>query len=105
MICPRLLKCLEGLLPDTLFFETPEEALNDPVLFRRVGRIEFLSETIVSTGLAKAPPLEDQPLSLRRTSFKGAPLFLLVAQDAANIGRAYVGRSFLRGNALLKLVA
>jgi hypothetical protein len=33
---PRLLKRLERVLPDTLFFETAKETFDDAILFRRV---------------------------------------------------------------------
>jgi hypothetical protein len=59
---PRLLERLKDMLPDTLFFETPKEPLNDPVLLWRVGRDEFLLEPIVSARLAEPPTLEDQPI-------------------------------------------
>ena len=56
---PRLLKRLERLLPDTLFFETTKEPLNDPVLLRRVGRDELLLQSIVVAGLPEPPTLKD----------------------------------------------
>ncbi len=37
---PGLLKRLERMRPDTLFFETAKERFDDPVLFRRVRRDE-----------------------------------------------------------------
>jgi len=57
---PRLLKRLERVLPDTLFFEAAKEPLDHAVLLRRVGRDEFLLYSIVSTGLSKPTALEDQ---------------------------------------------
>ena len=57
-----LLECLKHVLPDTLFFETAKEPLNNPVLLRRVGRDEFLLEAIVATGLSKSTALEAQPI-------------------------------------------
>lgn len=39
---PRLVKRLERMLPDTLFFETSKEPFDDPVLFRRIGCNELL---------------------------------------------------------------
>ncbi len=59
---PRLLKRLERLLPDTLFFETAKEPLNQPILLGRIRRDELLLQPIVSTGLAKPATLENQPV-------------------------------------------
>ena len=59
---PRLLKRLERVLPDALLLQTPKEPFNDPVLFRRIGRNEFLVQAIVATGLPKPPTLKDQPI-------------------------------------------
>ena len=59
---PRLLKRLERVLPDALFFETPKKPFNHPILFRRIGRDELLLQPIVSTGLAKPTTLEHQPV-------------------------------------------
>ena len=59
---PRLLKRLERVLPDALFFQTPKEPLNQPILFRRIGRNELLLQPIVSTSLAKPMTLENQPV-------------------------------------------
>ena len=36
-----LVKRLERLLPDALFFETAEEPFDDPILFRRIRRDEL----------------------------------------------------------------
>lgn len=58
----RLLKRLERVLPDTLFFKTAKESFNDPVLLWCVGRNEFLLDSIVSTGLSKAPAPEDEAI-------------------------------------------
>ena len=55
-----LLECLKHVLPDTLFFETAKEPFNNSVLLRRVGRDEFLLQSIVMTGLSKSTALEDQ---------------------------------------------
>jgi hypothetical protein len=57
---PRLLKYLEDVLPNTLLLETSKEPLNDPVLFRRIRRDEFLLEPIMSTRSAKTPTLEKE---------------------------------------------
>lgn len=57
-----LLECLKHVLPDTLFFETAKEPFNHPVLLRRVGRDEFLLQSIVATGLSKSTALKDQPV-------------------------------------------
>lgn len=37
---------LEPILPNALFLQGPEKALNEPVLLRRVGRREFLGEPV-----------------------------------------------------------
>ncbi|MEQ1844166.1 MAG: hypothetical protein ABL983_01150 [Nitrospira sp.] len=59
---PRLLKRLELLLPDTLFFETAKEPLDDPILPWCVGRDELLLQPIVSARLAKSVTLKNQPV-------------------------------------------
>ena len=59
---PRLLKSLEGVLPDTFLFETPKELFGDPILFRCVRRDECLLQPIVSTGLPEPTALKDQPI-------------------------------------------
>ena len=59
---PRLLKRLEPVLSDTLVFQTAKEPLNQPILLRRIRRDELLLQPIVSTGLAKSPTLENQPV-------------------------------------------
>ena len=48
------------MLPHTFFFETAKEPLDDPVLLRGVGRDEFLRQSVVPAGLAKAATLKDQ---------------------------------------------
>lgn len=58
----RLLERLERVLPDTLLLQASKEPLNDPILFRRIGRDELLLQPIVSTGLAKSATLENQPV-------------------------------------------
>ena len=55
-----LVKRLERLLPDALFFETAEEPFDDPILFRRIRCDELLRQPIVPTGLPEPPTLEDQ---------------------------------------------
>jgi hypothetical protein len=74
----RLLKRLEGVLPDTLFFETPKESFNDAVLFRGVGRDELLLQPVIPTGLPEPPTLEDQTV--------------VAAEDGAPIGRSVQNR-------------
>lgn len=59
---PGILECLEGMLPHTLLFETPEEPFSDPILLGRVRRDELLLQSIVSTGLPKSTAPEDQPI-------------------------------------------
>jgi hypothetical protein len=49
----RLIKCLERVLPDTLFLEISKEPFNDPILLRCVGCNELLLQPIVTTGLPK----------------------------------------------------
>jgi hypothetical protein len=49
---PCVLEGLKRMLPDALFFETPEESLNDAVLFWRIGRNELLLQSIISAGLS-----------------------------------------------------
>src|SRR5262245_40509877 len=50
----------EAVLPHALLLQASEEALDDPVLLRRVRRDEFLAQPIVATCRAEAPALEDQ---------------------------------------------
>ena len=57
---PRILECLEGVLSDALFFETPKESFDHAILLRCVGRDEFLLQPVVATGLAKPPTLKNQ---------------------------------------------
>ena len=46
---PRLLERLKHVLPDTFFFQTAKELLDDPILFRCIGRDELLLQLIVPT--------------------------------------------------------
>jgi len=57
---PRLVERREDMLPDALLFETPKEPLDDPVLFRRIRRDEFLLQAVVPTGLPESATLENQ---------------------------------------------
>lgn len=50
----------ELVLPDALLLHAAEESLHDPILLRGVGRDELLPQSIVATGRAEAPALEDQ---------------------------------------------
>jgi hypothetical protein len=50
------------MLPHTLFFEASKEAFDNPILFRRVRRDEFLLQPIIPTGLPKPTALKDQPI-------------------------------------------
>ena len=52
----------ERMLPDALFLEATEEALDHPVLLRRVGRYELLVEAVIFARGAKPPALEDEPV-------------------------------------------
>ncbi len=58
----RLLKCLERMLPDTLFFQPPKEPFDHPVLLQCIRRNELLLQTVVPTGLPKPATLENQPI-------------------------------------------
>src|SRR5688572_231091 len=57
---PRLLKRLERVLPDTLFFQTPKKPFDHSVLLRRIRRDELLPQAIVVAGLSEPSTLEDQ---------------------------------------------
>src|SRR5215472_3261087 len=57
---PGLLVTDEVVLPDALFLETAEEALDDPVLLRCVGGDEFLGQSVVATGRPEPPTLIDE---------------------------------------------
>src|SRR5689334_16930103 len=59
---PRLDEAREAVLPDALFLQAPEEALDHPVLLWRVGRDKLLAQAIVLARGAKAPTLEDEPV-------------------------------------------
>ena len=48
-------------MPDTLFFQTPEEALDHAVAPGRIRRAEFLLQPIVATGRPDTPALKDEP--------------------------------------------
>src|SRR5271157_748790 len=58
----RLSEIAEVVLPDALLFEAAKEALDEPILLRRIGRDELLAQAIVAAGGAKAPALKDQPI-------------------------------------------
>ena len=60
---PRLVERWEDMLTDALLFETPKEPHNDPVLFRRIRRDEFLLQAVISTGLPESATLEDQAVA------------------------------------------
>ncbi len=49
----------EGVLPDTLFFETSKKPFDHPILLRRVGRDEFLASLILAHRLAVAPSTDN----------------------------------------------
>lgn len=57
---PCLLERPKDMLPDTLFFQTAKEPLDDSILLRRIRRDEFLLQPIVPTGLPKAPTLGNE---------------------------------------------
>ena len=46
--------------PDAFLLQTAEEALDQPILLWRVGRDEFLAQTILSARLAESATLEDE---------------------------------------------
>src|SRR5581483_8288151 len=50
----------EAVLPDALFLQATKKALDHPVLLRRVGGDEFLTESVVLTRGPKAPTLENE---------------------------------------------
>jgi hypothetical protein len=50
------------VLPDALFLEGAEEALDQAVLLGGVGRDELLAEAVVPAGGPEAAGLEDQPV-------------------------------------------
>src|SRR5438046_10422874 len=50
----------EAVLPDALFLQATEEALDHPVLLRGIRRDELLAEPVVATGGAETPALEDE---------------------------------------------
>jgi hypothetical protein len=59
---PGFLEAAKSRLPDALLFETPKEPFNEPILLRRVRGNKLLRQTIISTGLAKAAALKNQPV-------------------------------------------
>ena len=59
----------EVVQPDTFFFETTEEALDEPVLLRRVGSDELLTKPVIAASGAKAPALEDE--SVIASNYRG----------------------------------
>src|SRR5438105_12295680 len=99
---PRLLERLKLVLPDTLFFETPKEPFDDPVLLRRVRGDELLRQPIVSAGLAESPTLKDQPIVAahgRRQAYRPQ-------RPKACQARGFDGAlSFLRPSAPCNLIA
>lgn len=58
-----LVKRLECVLPDTLFFEASTASFDHPILFQRVRRDELLLQSIVATGLPNLTALEDQSVA------------------------------------------
>jgi len=70
---PGLREALKLMLPDTLFFETAKEALDDPVLLGSVGRDEFLLQPIIAARAAEAPALKDQAASIARSASFARP--------------------------------
>jgi hypothetical protein len=49
----------EVMQPDTLLFETAEEALYETILLGRIGRNELQAQPAIAASGAKAPALED----------------------------------------------
>lgn len=58
----RLFVTRKVVLPHALFFQTPEESLDQPVLLRRVGRDVLLLQPIESARLSESPTLKHQPI-------------------------------------------
>src|SRR5271165_440277 len=52
----------EVMLPDTLLFETAEEAFDETVLFRGVGGDELLTQAVIAASGTKTPALKDQAI-------------------------------------------
>ncbi len=60
LVC--FLKRAKLLLPHTFFFQRSKPALNEPILFRCMGRDEFLRQAVKPTRLPKAPTLKDEAI-------------------------------------------
>ncbi len=58
----RVREAGEVLLPHALLLETPKEALDQPVLLRRVGRDVLLVEPVEAAGRTEVPAQEHQPV-------------------------------------------
>lgn len=59
--CPfRFLEAREIVLPDAFLLQTPEEALDHPVLLRRVGRDKLLLQVIIFACLPKPATLKNK---------------------------------------------
>jgi hypothetical protein len=57
-----VLQAFESMTVHTLVFERADDPLDHAILLWAVGRDELLLQPIVSTGLAKSPTLENQPV-------------------------------------------
>ncbi len=55
-----LLDAFEVVVPDTLFFDRPEESFDHTVLFRGIGCDKLLLESVRLDGLGKRPTAKDQ---------------------------------------------
>src|SRR5262245_66614348 len=62
-LAPRVVEAGEVVLPDAFLLQTAEEALDDAVLLRRVGRDEFLGQPIVAARRPKPATLIDQAVA------------------------------------------
>ena len=51
---------LEAMLPDALLLEASEEALDEAILFRRIGRDEFLPKSVIAARSSEPTALEDE---------------------------------------------
>ena len=58
----RLRRTVKAMLPDTLLLQALKESLRNPVLLRRVWRVELLGQPIIAAGCSESPALEDQPV-------------------------------------------
>ncbi len=67
---PCLSKVVKLMVPDTLFFETPEKAFNHPGLLLGVRPDEFLVQPVVAARCTEPATLKDQ--AIVTTQYRGA---------------------------------